>query len=179
MGARGQAGPSRRGRRIGSPRARGRRATKVYYATQIAAPPPTFVIFVNDVALFTADYRRYMEGAFREALGFKEIPLRMALEAAGARGGGRPAGMRAEVRRRITDPEAGDGPRRLLWRAPLTREAGNTPALAGTRRRPGATIARDAPRSRTHARDDHASAALDRPRRRPGRAALHRDPEGS
>jgi GTP-binding protein len=50
---------------------------KIFYATQVAAPPPTFVIFVNDPGLFAPDYRRYVENAFREALGFEGIPLRI------------------------------------------------------------------------------------------------------
>lgn len=32
---------------------------RIYYATQAASSPPTFVLFVNDPRLFSEDYRRY------------------------------------------------------------------------------------------------------------------------
>lgn len=63
------------------PRAAGSRVPKVYYATQIAAPPPTFVIFVNDPKLFKPSYRRYLESALRNGLDFEEIPLRLIFRA--------------------------------------------------------------------------------------------------
>ena len=49
----------------------------MFYVTQVATAPPTFVIFVNQPDYFPADYRRYVENAFREALKFDEIPLRI------------------------------------------------------------------------------------------------------
>jgi len=64
-----------------SPRARGRRAPKIFYGTQVGTAPPAFVIFVNSPSLFPEDYQRYMEGAFREALGFAEIPIRITFRA--------------------------------------------------------------------------------------------------
>lgn len=36
----------------------GNRQGRVYYATQAAVRPPTFVMFVNDPRLFSDDYRR-------------------------------------------------------------------------------------------------------------------------
>jgi GTP-binding protein len=33
---------------------------RIYYATQAASNPPTFVLFVNDPRLFSEDYRRYV-----------------------------------------------------------------------------------------------------------------------
>jgi GTP-binding protein len=59
------------------PRSKGKRVPKILYGTQVAISPPTFVIFVNDPRLFPEDYRRYLERAFREALRFDEIPLRL------------------------------------------------------------------------------------------------------
>jgi GTP-binding protein len=59
------------------PRVRGRRQPKIFYGAQVATAPPAFAIFVNDPALFPADYRRYVEKALREVLGFEEIPLRL------------------------------------------------------------------------------------------------------
>lgn len=58
------------------PRSRGK-SPRLFYATQVAVGPPTFLIFVNDPDLFPEDYQRYVESAFREALGFEEIPLRV------------------------------------------------------------------------------------------------------
>jgi GTP-binding protein len=52
------------------------RQGRVYYATQVATNPPTFVLFVNDEKLFKEGYRRYLEGQFREILGFEGTPLR-------------------------------------------------------------------------------------------------------
>lgn len=59
------------------PRTKGSKSPRMFYATQVATSPPTFVIFVNDPDSFPEDYRRYVEGAFREELGFEEIPLRV------------------------------------------------------------------------------------------------------
>ncbi|MBI4606094.1 MAG: ribosome biogenesis GTPase Der [Planctomycetes bacterium] len=59
------------------PRPRGGKLPKMYYATQVGTAPPTFVVFVNYPACFPEDYRRYVESAFREALGLQEIPLRV------------------------------------------------------------------------------------------------------
>ncbi len=59
------------------PHAKRSKIPKIYYATQVATRPPTFVMFVNDPTLFAADYRRYVENALREALGFEELALRV------------------------------------------------------------------------------------------------------
>lgn len=45
--------------------------------TQAATRPPTFVLFVNDPELFGEGYRRYIERALRENIGFKGTPLRV------------------------------------------------------------------------------------------------------
>ncbi len=58
------------------PRTAGK-APKIYYATQVATAPPTFVLFVNDPELFNKDYRRYIENRFREDLPFSELPVRI------------------------------------------------------------------------------------------------------
>jgi GTP-binding protein len=50
---------------------RGGRKGRVYYVTQAATRPPTFVFFVNDPDLFTESYQRYIERALRENIGFK------------------------------------------------------------------------------------------------------------
>ena len=40
---------------------------KLYYITQVAVKPPTFVIFVNDKELMHFSYTRYLENKIREA----------------------------------------------------------------------------------------------------------------
>jgi GTPase len=55
------------------------RLPKVYYATQVSAGPPTFVIFVNDPSLIHFSYRRYLENRIRDAYGFLGTPIRIIL----------------------------------------------------------------------------------------------------
>ncbi len=57
--------PSDRGRRL-----------KLFYITQVAVKPPTFVIFVNDKELMHFSYTRYLENQIRQAFGFKGTPLK-------------------------------------------------------------------------------------------------------
>lgn len=59
------------------PATRQGRQGKIYYATQVATQPPTFVIFVNDAKLFKDNYRRYIEGQIRQQLGFRGTPIRL------------------------------------------------------------------------------------------------------
>ncbi|MBQ2936956.1 MAG: ribosome biogenesis GTPase Der [Lachnospiraceae bacterium] len=49
---------------------------RLYYITQAAVKPPTFVIFVNDKELMHFSYTRYIENKIREAFGFKGTPLK-------------------------------------------------------------------------------------------------------
>jgi GTP-binding protein len=58
-----------------SPRAARTRAAKILYATQTGVSPPSFVLFVNDPALFGPDYRRFLENRVRDRLGVPEIPV--------------------------------------------------------------------------------------------------------
>ena len=48
---------------------------KLYYITQVAVKPPTFVIFVNDKELMHFSYTRYLENKIREAFGFRGTSL--------------------------------------------------------------------------------------------------------
>ncbi|GLU19353.1 hypothetical protein SLE2022_356090 [Rubroshorea leprosula] len=59
------------------PRTRGGRRGRVYYCTQAAIRPPTFVFFVNDSKLFPETYRRYMEKQLRSDAGFAGTPIRL------------------------------------------------------------------------------------------------------
>ncbi|KAH1220293.1 hypothetical protein AAZX31_12G055100 [Glycine max] len=59
------------------PRTRGGKRGRVYYCTQAAIRPPTFVFFVNDAKLFPETYRRYMEKQLRTDAGFSGTPIRL------------------------------------------------------------------------------------------------------
>lgn len=49
---------------------------KLYYITQAAVKPPTFVIFVNDKQLMHFSYTRYLENRIRDAFGFRGTSLK-------------------------------------------------------------------------------------------------------
>ena len=49
---------------------------RIYYMTQVAVKPPTFVMFVNDKELTHFSYTRYIENKIREAFGFRGTALR-------------------------------------------------------------------------------------------------------
>ena len=49
---------------------------RLYYITQVAVKPPTFVVFVNDRELMHFSYTRYLENKIREAFGFKGTALK-------------------------------------------------------------------------------------------------------
>jgi GTP-binding protein len=55
----------------------GSRAGRIYYCIQTSTAPPTIVFFVNDPALFTDNYQRYLERKIRDALDFEGTPLKM------------------------------------------------------------------------------------------------------
>jgi len=49
---------------------------KLFYITQVAVKPPTFVIFVNDKELMHFSYTRYIENQIRDTFGFKGTALK-------------------------------------------------------------------------------------------------------
>lgn len=57
-----------------TPTDKGRRLN-IFYATQVAIEPPTFVVFVNDVELMHFSYKRYLENQIRQAFGFEGTPV--------------------------------------------------------------------------------------------------------
>lgn len=59
-----------------TPTDKGRRL-KVFYATQVATEPPTFVVFVNDEELMHFSYKRYLENQIRDAFGFEGTPIKI------------------------------------------------------------------------------------------------------
>lgn len=50
---------------------------RVYYGTQVAVEPPTFVIFVNDPDLMHFSYERYLENQIRAAFDFTGTPIHL------------------------------------------------------------------------------------------------------
>ena len=50
---------------------------KLYYMTQVAVKPPTFVLFVNDKELMHFSYLRYLENKLRESFAFKGTALKI------------------------------------------------------------------------------------------------------
>jgi GTP-binding protein len=58
------------------PVVKGRRP-KIFYATQAAVAPPTFVFFANDASSIHFSYRRYLENRLRADFGFDGTPIRL------------------------------------------------------------------------------------------------------
>lgn len=50
---------------------------KIFYATQVAVKPPTFVIFVNEEELMHFSYARFLENQIRKAFTFEGTPIRI------------------------------------------------------------------------------------------------------
>ncbi len=53
------------------------RKLKIFYATQVAVKPPTFVVFVNDPEIMHFSYERFLENRIRDAFGFEGTPIRI------------------------------------------------------------------------------------------------------
>ncbi len=58
---------------------------KIFYMTQVAVKPPTFVIFVNDKELMHFSYTRYIENKIRESFGFKGTSLKFIIRERGGK----------------------------------------------------------------------------------------------
>jgi GTP-binding protein len=58
------------------PPVRGHRP-RLFYATQAAVAPPTFVFFASDASSVHFSYRRYLENQLRETFGFDGTPIRL------------------------------------------------------------------------------------------------------
>ena len=58
------------------PPVRGHRP-KLFYATQAAVAPPTFVFFASDASSVHFSYRRYLENRLRDTFGFDGTPIRL------------------------------------------------------------------------------------------------------
>ena len=68
--------------RVQPPSDKGKRL-KIYYMTQIAVTPPTFVIFCNNAELFHFSYQRYIENCLRDTFGFVGTPIKLIIRMKG------------------------------------------------------------------------------------------------
>ena len=68
--------------RVQPPSDKGKRL-KIYYMTQIATRPPTFVCFCNSKQLFHFSYARYIENQIRETFGLEGTPVRIVIRERG------------------------------------------------------------------------------------------------
>ncbi|PLT28323.1 ribosome biogenesis GTPase Der [Peribacillus deserti] len=50
---------------------------KIFYTTQVAIKPPTFVVFVNDPELLHFSYERFLQNRIRDAFGFEGTPIKI------------------------------------------------------------------------------------------------------
>src|SRR5690606_13750054 len=62
-----------------------RRLNKLFYASQVAVRPPTFVVFCTDPDAIQTSYVRFLENQLREGFGFEGSPVRVRLRARGQR----------------------------------------------------------------------------------------------
>lgn len=53
------------------------RRLKVYYCSQVAVAPPTFVLFVNSSDLMHFSYERFLENTIRKAFDFSGTPIKI------------------------------------------------------------------------------------------------------
>ncbi len=50
---------------------------KLYYTTQVATKPPTFLLFANYPDFIPSQYKRFLANQFREQLGLEQTPVRI------------------------------------------------------------------------------------------------------
>jgi len=50
---------------------------RIYYMTQVAVQPPTFVVFVNDNELLHFSYERFLKNQLRETFDFEGTPIKI------------------------------------------------------------------------------------------------------
>lgn len=50
---------------------------KIFYMTQVAVGPPTFIVFVNDTELLHFSYRRFLENQLRQNFDFQGTPIKI------------------------------------------------------------------------------------------------------
>jgi GTP-binding protein len=53
------------------------RPVRIYYVSQVATFPPTFILFTNYPMAVPVAYRRYLKKCLQEELGIKGVPVRI------------------------------------------------------------------------------------------------------
>ena len=120
---------------------------KIFYATQVAVAPPTFVFFARDAGSVHFSYRRYLENRLREAFGFDGTPIRLIFrERSSVQLPNRPRRAGAAGSRGGTARASGPGSRAKARAAgPRTEPAEGLAAAKGAKS--GSTSAKPAPKS--------------------------------
>ncbi len=85
-----------------APRFKSNRRGKIFYATQVATEPPTIVLKCNDPELFDKNWKRYLIGKMREALPYKEVPIKVYFRGKGPEDAPEGAPARKPVKKRVT-----------------------------------------------------------------------------
>ena len=165
------------------PPVRGHRP-KLFYATQAAVAPPTFVFFASDASAVHFSYRRYLENRLRETFGFDGTPIRLVFRDRSSvklprRGRPERPGRRRREGKASGRPARPRGPRGPLMAGPRVAVVGagawgTTLARLVARRRAGHAAVPLPGDGGTHPRDraERGAAARRRPatdRRRDGR----------
>jgi GTPase len=92
---------------------------KIFYATQVAVAPPTFVFFTRDAGSVHFSYRRYLENRLRDVFSFLGTPVRLVF--------------RERVTTRVPRPRTRKtvSTGRTRAAAPVQRSTGRSAAAAG------------------------------------------------
>jgi GTP-binding protein len=106
-----------------APPLRQNRRPKIYYATQVAANPPTIVLFTNGPELFDNTYQRYLLKTFRDQLPFHDVPIKLYLRSKS----------REEAEPAEETAPAPKAPRRGPAKAPKSSETGRRAVKAKRR----------------------------------------------
>jgi GTP-binding protein len=61
------------------PPIKGTRQPRIFFGSQIAVGPPTFLLFANDVKVITAGYKRYLEKGLRSWIDLQGTTIRLIL----------------------------------------------------------------------------------------------------
>ena len=81
---------------------------KIFYATQVAVAPPTFVFFARHADQVHFSYKRFLENQLRAEFGFDGTPIRLIFRERASDRAGRERG--AERGRRVVGPRTGRPP---------------------------------------------------------------------
>jgi GTP-binding protein len=109
------------------PPVRGHRP-KLFYATQAAVAPPTFVFFASDASAVHFSYRRFLENRLRETFGFDGTPIRLVFRDRSS--------VKLPRRRRGTKPGGARGAKPVGPTATATGRATRRTAPAARTRKP-------------------------------------------